>query len=172
MANEEQLAILRSGVEKWNAWRRETLALSDLWGADLVGVNLRGANLRGANLRNVDLRLSSVVGANLNEADLSAADVSGADFSHAFLSFAILNSARVEQAIFSGTVFGWTTLGRIDLRQAKGLESVIHHGPSTICIDTVMESNGEIPEIFLRGAGVPDSFITYMRSLAILFLFH
>ena len=40
-----------------------------------------------------------------------------------------------------------------------------HEGPSTIGIDTIYASRGKIPEVFLRGAGVPDEFITYMRSL-------
>jgi hypothetical protein len=48
---------------------------------------------------------------------------------------------------------------------AKGLETVDHHGPSTIGIDTIYRSRGNIPEVFLKGAGVPDSFIDYMRSL-------
>lgn len=40
-----------------------------------------------------------------------------------------------------------------------------HHGPSSIGIDTIYMSNGKIPHSFLRGAGVPEIFITYMESL-------
>lgn len=47
----------------------------------------------------------------------------------------------------------------------KGLETVKHFGPSSIGIDTIYKSKGNIPEVFLRGAGVPEDFITYMRSL-------
>jgi len=47
----------------------------------------------------------------------------------------------------------------------KGLETVQHDGPSTIGIDTIYKSKGNIPEAFLRGAGVPEDFITYMKSL-------
>jgi hypothetical protein len=32
-------------------------------------------------------------------------------------------------------------------------------------IDTVYVSRSKIPEVFLRGAGVPEGFITYMKSL-------
>ena len=39
-----------------------------------------------------------------------------------------------------------------------------HRGPSTIGIDTIYRSKGNIPEVFLRGAGVPEDFIVYMRS--------
>jgi hypothetical protein len=59
----------------------------------------------------------------------------------------------------------WTTFGDLDLRTIKGLETLEHRGPSTIGIDTIYHSGGNIPESFLRGAGVPDIFIEYMRSL-------
>jgi TIR domain len=47
----------------------------------------------------------------------------------------------------------------------KGLDKVRHDGPSIIGIDTIYRSGGHIPEAFLRDAGVPENFITYMRSL-------
>jgi len=59
-----------------------------------------------------------------------------------------------------GTVFGDN-----DLSIVKGLEIMHHWGPSTIGIDTIYKSKGNIPEVFLRGAGVPEDFIVYMRSL-------
>ncbi len=34
-------------------------------------------------------------------------------------------------------------------------------------MDTIYKSRGQIPEEFLRGAGVPDTFIEYMRSLVV-----
>jgi hypothetical protein len=59
----------------------------------------------------------------------------------------------------------FTLFANLDLRDVKGLESVRHRGPSTIGIDTVYRSEGNIPEAFLRGAGCPDTFIEYVRSL-------
>jgi hypothetical protein len=47
----------------------------------------------------------------------------------------------------------------------RGLDEVHHRGPSTIGIDTIYLSKGNIPDSFLRGCGVTDNFITYMRSL-------
>jgi hypothetical protein len=47
----------------------------------------------------------------------------------------------------------------------KGLETVRHDGPSTIGIDTIILSQGKIPEVFLQGAGVPDSIIVAIPSL-------
>ena len=40
-----------------------------------------------------------------------------------------------------------------------------HDGPSTIGVDTIYRSQGKIPEVFLRGAGLPDEFIAYIGSL-------
>ncbi len=51
--------------------------------------------------------------------------------------------------------------GDVDLTTVKGLETVKHYGPSTIGIDTIYRSHGNIPETFLKGAGVDDTFISY-----------
>src|SRR3982751_3017609 len=69
MANEEQLAILKRGVEAWNAW---TTAHAD------EQVDLQGANLHGAELSVVMLSDAILSGAILNKATLSGADLSGA----------------------------------------------------------------------------------------------
>jgi len=84
------------------------------------------------------------------------ADLLDEDFSQADLSGADLSRANVMM----------TKLGDLDLSGLKGLESIIHLGPSTIGIDTFYRSKDKIPDVFLRGAGVPDSFITYAKSLA------
>ena len=55
--------------------------------------------------------------------------------------------------------------GDVDLQGAMNLHSVDHCTPSTIGIDTIYRSAGEIPEVFLRGAGAPDNFVTFIRSL-------
>jgi TIR domain len=58
-----------------------------------------------------------------------------------------------------------TIFGDIDLSTVKGLDTMQHEGPSTIGIDTIYRSKGNIPEAFLRGAGVPETFITNIRAL-------
>jgi hypothetical protein len=52
----------------------------------------------------------------------------------------------------------------VDLSKAKNLDKVIHSGPSIIDIRTLYRSRGAIPEAFLKGAGVDDSFISYIPS--------
>jgi hypothetical protein len=60
---------------------------------------------------------------------------------------------------------GWTVFADLDFRSATGLEAVRHESPSTIGIDTIHRSNGEIPEVFLRGCGLPEPFIVQIKAL-------
>jgi uncharacterized protein YjbI with pentapeptide repeats len=85
MANTEHVALLRQGVEVWNAWREENpdivpdlsmtsalgialglavgahLARANLRGADLIGTNLRGTDLSEANLRSYGAAATSTL---------------------------------------------------------------------------------------------------------------
>lgn len=38
-------------------------------------------------------------------------------------------------------------------------------GPSAVGIDTIYRSHRKIPEVFLRGCGVPEEFIAYNHSM-------
>jgi hypothetical protein len=98
---------------------------------------------------------TDLTGANLVHADLREANLIGANLRGAFLKNADFGLAQI----------GWTNFGNVDLSEVKGLETVRYNGPSTVGIDTLYHSHRNIPESFLRGAGVPDTFITYMRSL-------
>jgi|SRR5580658_2493199 hypothetical protein len=151
MADPQQLGILLEGVEAWNHWRWENpdirpylreadLSRSDLSGAHLAGAHLGEANLFSANLCGANLRGANLTGVDLSDADLHGADLAGA----------------------------WAARARfvnVDLRGVKGLDALVHSGPSTVGIDTIYKSNGQIPPAFLRGCGVPDALITYIPSL-------
>jgi hypothetical protein len=60
---------------------------------------------------------------------------------------------------------GLTTFADNDLSNVRGLDSVEHLAPSTVGIDTIYRSQGKIPEVFLRGCGVPEQFIAFIPSL-------
>jgi Pentapeptide repeats (8 copies) len=56
VANDEHVAMLRKGVDAWNAWRHESPdILPDLRGADLSEANLSTADLSDANLIQTNL---------------------------------------------------------------------------------------------------------------------
>lgn len=155
MANQEQLDILKQSVQAWNAWREVVGVQIDLIEANLSGEDLDGANLNGSNL----------TGAILNHANLNNATLRGAHLRGVYLIDANLIGADLTYADLSGAHLAYTVLGDVDLSTVKGLETVKHHAPSIISIDTIYNSQGKIPEMFLKGAGVPDSFIEYVHSL-------
>jgi uncharacterized protein YjbI with pentapeptide repeats len=142
-----------------------TLFEAGLIDADLIRADLSRATLTGANLRGADLSAATLSGATLTEATLFEAGLIGADLTGADLHQAYLSRAYLLMANLSEAKIGWTTFGDVELSSVRGLETVQHAGPSTIGIDTLYRSRGNIPEVFLRGAGVPDDMITYSKSL-------
>jgi hypothetical protein len=166
MANPEHLEILKQGVGVWNTWRTEHKdVLPDFGGADLRGSDLSGADLRDASLSDADLRGANLSGADLDSADLSEADLRDADLRNANLFVADLSGADLSGADFTDVTLAYTTFVDNDLSAVKGLEKAHHETSSGAGIDTIYKSQGNIPEIFLRGCGVPESFIVQMRSL-------
>jgi uncharacterized protein YjbI with pentapeptide repeats len=156
------------------------LSKTDLKTADLHEANLRGANLNKSNLVDANLIVADLTGAQLISADLSGANLLGAQLTWANLFDSILWKADFRQAVLYGALlsgadltdadFGqadlWQThLAAVDLSVAKGLETINHIGPSTIGIDTIYKSRGKIPDVFLRGCGVPDEFMAYIGSM-------
>jgi uncharacterized protein YjbI with pentapeptide repeats len=155
--------------------RKTDLGDSNLRGANLSRADLCETNLNGADLSRADLSGASLIMADLSGADLtganpSGADLFGADLSDANLSEADLFGANLRGANLSGTHFTLarafaTNFADVDLSVAKGLETMKHQGPSTVGIDTIYKSHGKIPDVFLRGCGVPDEFIAYIGSM-------
>ena len=127
--------------------------------------NLSFANLHYADLRNADLRSTTLINATLNGAILSFADLNGANLRNATLSFAIFSFADLTGADLNEATIGGTTFGDQDLREIKGLETLQHAGPSALSINTIYQSEGDIPEGFVKKTGAPDSFIEYMHAL-------
>jgi uncharacterized protein YjbI with pentapeptide repeats len=136
MADEEHLGRLKQGVAAWNQWRKANPNIKP---------NLTRANLLEATLAEVDFSGVNLTGADLTRANFTEATLTRVDLTKASL---------------------WhTILANVDLSTGIGLETVQRAGPSTIGIDTLYRSQGNIPEVFLRGAGVPDEMITYSKSL-------
>jgi hypothetical protein len=195
MADAEQLARIRRGLEEWNACKEQNpharvdLAEADLGYMDLSGVDLDGANLGGAIFRKANLSQAKLREANLKEADLSWANLSGAflrgahlrgaslkgaDLHSAYLTEADLNWANLDGANLStaelrganlaGAELSQTIFVGVSLREVIGLNLCNHRGPSFIDHRTIAES-WPLPEVFLRGCGLPEQLITYLPAL-------
>jgi uncharacterized protein YjbI with pentapeptide repeats len=128
--------------------------------ADLSGATLILTHFNSVNLKNANLRSAHLGGTAIKRTDLSGANLSGAYITDTHFNFANLDGVDLTEAYL-----GVSSFINVDLSQVIGLETVIHIGPSNISIDTIYQSQGNISKIFLSKAGVPDNFITYMRSL-------
>jgi uncharacterized protein YjbI with pentapeptide repeats len=152
------------------------LSNSDLSEAMILSANLHGANMSGGTLTNANFNGAFLVEANLTGANLTGADLDitalrrarfgGANLTRANLRNARLEAAELNESVLQETTVGYTVFSSCDLSTVRGLDTLIHEFPSTIGIDTIYLSKGRIPEIFLRGAGVPDDFIIFAKSLA------
>jgi hypothetical protein len=75
-----------------------------------------------------------------------------------------LTRANLDGVDLSNCIIGGTLFGNVDLSVVKGLETLVHLGPSPVGIDTVYKSKGKIPGVFLEGAGVPRDLIDFIES--------
>jgi hypothetical protein len=112
------------------------------------------AILRGANLERAILVGTHFGGADLSGANLSGAELTGAHFSNSTLDKARFSNAELAETLFSA----------VDLSSLVGLETCVHNGPSILDYRT-LQMTGPLPLVFLRGVGLPDSFIDYLPSL-------
>ena len=143
-------ANLQKAVLSHTILERAYLEKADLRGASLTDVDLTGADLAGA-----DLAGAKLIGSDLSEANLTGASLDGA----------YLQGINLTGALFKRTIIRDTIFANVDLSRVQGLNTIRHTGPSTIGIDTLQRSGTALPEVFLRGCGVPQSWIDYLPYL-------
>jgi hypothetical protein len=126
MANDEHVALLKQGVDAWNAWRDENpKVVPDLSGANLMKENLVGANLSEADLSDANLREANLREADLFLANLSGANLSGANISGADLVATALVAADLTGADLTGCCVYGVSAWRLKLDGAKQQNLVI-----------------------------------------------
>jgi uncharacterized protein YjbI with pentapeptide repeats len=185
MPREEQLAILRQGVEAWNGWRETNRDEPvDLGGADLRNLdlerfdlshaNLDKADLSGARLERINLSSASLRKANLSYANLDHANLSHADLDHANLAFAHIENgalffARLRGADLRGAFLKKASLEDVNLRSAN--LSHAHLEKAVLAFSDC--TNAEFVSAFLNGANLTAvnldkanvSAVTFDRSI-------
>jgi uncharacterized protein YjbI with pentapeptide repeats len=129
MANDDHIALLKKGVDAWNAWRNENpnirpdFSNTDLRKADLSGADLSGADLSEANLSEAELTLADLSEANLGGADLSQANLALANLHRANLGGAKLSGSYLGSANLSNAIFIKANLDNAELTGANLFEA-------------------------------------------------
>lgn len=131
--------------------------------SDIIVVYLNNADLRDACLYFADLRgamltSSKLTGANLNYAHLGESYLVDANLKNASMIGTNLSGANFYRANFEGVIFDRTIIADTILKDALGLESCIHQGPSILDSKTIAQS-GNLPVEFLRGCGLSEAQI-------------
>ena len=139
---------------------RADLIRVDLWETDLTRADFRWAYLIGT-----DLKQANLARADLRWAYLSESNLSGANLNKANLIKASIIKTNLHHTNFKAVCMAWTHFGDVDLSLTKELYTAQQFGPSTIGIDTIMRSDGKIPESFLRETGVSDNIIQNIALL-------
>jgi len=130
MANSEQLAVLKQGVNLWNEWRERhpdatiDLETSDLSGMNLEGVNFNDAALNGANLSCTSLKHAQMVRATLIGANLANAELEHANLTHADLTKANFAFSNLENAMLPYTRLLKANLSAANLSRARAEDAV------------------------------------------------
>jgi uncharacterized protein YjbI with pentapeptide repeats len=126
VADETQVELLKSGVEKWNARRqdkrhkaRSPTREALLPRVDFCKANLSGIDLCSADLSGSDLRSALLISADLSSATLSRAILIGADLTNAILKNAILSNAVSSKAILISADLSDATLSDSDFSNAN-----------------------------------------------------
>lgn len=145
--------------------RGANLRKADLFGAVLTKAKLQDAALIGTNLEWVNMQRANFSHASIGEVSFFEADLTATNLERSFLRKVSFSKTKLSHTIFTKAKLALVTFGNVDLSLAQGLATIQHRGPSTIGLDTIYLSKGKIPISFLRGAGIPDTFIEYMKSL-------
>jgi uncharacterized protein YjbI with pentapeptide repeats len=145
--------------------KRAYFIRADLVRVDLYEADLTRADFRWAYLIATDLRMASLARADLRWAHLSESNLSEANLTKANLIKASIIKTNLLHADLKDVSMAWTHFGDVDLSLTKELFTARHFGPSSIGIDTIMRSDGKIPESFLRETGVSDNIIQNIALL-------
>ena len=148
------------------------LSDADLSGASCIGTNFAGSLLSNANFSRAFLEYCDFSGQwVLEEKGQIVVGLLGAT---THLPGAVFNKTQIKDTTFSGAdlagadfkeaVLYRCVFTSATLKDAKNLATCIHRGPSLIDFITLQES-WPLPLPFLRGCGLPDTYIEYIPSL-------
>lgn len=144
---------------------RVNLYKANLYRADFTRANLMASVLSNCNAKKAIFDNANLTKALLSSTDLRFAQMRNSILRGAYLEHAMLVKANVDGADFSGAEFVNTIIGDTDFSNAVNLAEAVHHGASTVGIDSLIKSERQLCPEFLRGVGIPETVICYLQSV-------
>jgi uncharacterized protein YjbI with pentapeptide repeats len=180
---EPSLLIVRESVSGWTSasirGRPESLRGMDLKSFNFSQVDFSRTDLRGTSLSGADLSFANLDEANLTRANLRSTVFrrswgaslqrqitifQGTTLTRTILTEADLYAADLSKADLTKARFSETLIVDCNLAGARGLESCVHNGPSTIDYRTIVKSR-PLPRSFLQGCGLTDELIEVLNHV-------
>src|ERR1044072_7742003 len=163
-ANIDKTMIGRTSFSEANLYkvncRHAKLRIVDLSQANLQKSNLLGTRVFGTNMMEAQLNGATLVSTHFRKVSMQ-----GSIFCETKLIKTVFDNCNLKNANLTVANIGRTTFIDCDLSKTIGLETLTHTHPSDISINTFYRSKGNIPEIFLKKAGVPEDFLIVRKSL-------
>jgi hypothetical protein len=182
MANQEQLDMLKQGVEIWNEWREKNpdvqidLSEANLTQANLSRANLGEADLHGADLSAARLRRAYLSGANLHDVDLSRADLSAARLRGALLRRAKLIETNLREANLTKADLREANLTSANLTRTVLLETNLSGATLTQCfiygisVWNVQLEGAKQESLVITGEGEPNITVDHLEVAQFIYL--
>ncbi len=135
-----------------------------LTNANMAGADLSNSHFKNANLTRADLSDTNLQGVDFMQANLQRAKMSRSKLQSTFFAFTDIRDAILDDADFDGAIFNETLISG-SIASACNLDKIRHAGPSTISQTDLLSIVGSVPDLFLRGIGVPEEMLTFLPSI-------
>ena len=159
MANEEHVAILRQGVEGWNAWRKNNPRLKpDLRKITILGPRFCNAPRQWEKVSDAVLAPHGLARVDLHQADLSRVLIEGVDLSHANLRHASLYAANITD----------TLLMKANLRHSIVVHAlIINSSLAGVNLADADLSSVSMYKVNLNGCKLPSADLSYASMVRV-----
>jgi len=154
---------------------RASIHSTDFSNAEITSTNFRGVKGSSAQFRSARINDVDFWSAVLFKANFENAVIGNANFNSTWLEQTNFMQALIARSVFFDSILILTEFGkclmdqnlfcRVDLSGALGLETAEFRRPCSLGLDTIIHSEGKLPEEFLRGCEVPEPISIQIPAL-------
>jgi len=149
---------------------RASIHSTDFSNAEITSTNFRGvkgssAQFRSARINDVDFWSAVLFKANFENANFNSTWLEQTNFIQALIARSVFFDSILILTEFGKCLMDQNLFCRVDLSGALGLETAEFRRPCSLGLDTIIHSEGKLPEEFLRGCEVPEPISIQIPAL-------